>query len=303
MNRMRWFLALLEWHKSWHMPIRPDQKAIAEGVYSRTRGGELVPKVGYSAEVASDGRLPAVYKPKHDTVVVTGGNLKPQTKRWAVTIEPEDARLKVTECGFKPLRPVVISSEVFAKIRAMMKHFSNTEWLGWFIANESGVMVDMIIPSQEGRGGKVDVKPPKDMEESDARSALAIAGVIHSHHHMTAFHSGTDDQHLVHNHPVSIVVAFAKQGNGFDYDAIRSEDLPCGARIERKVQVVVEDDPIDPEWVKMATGQVEVNPAWSGGYHGGNYGTGFKPNPPVPGTPTYPGWKVPSPYVPDVIGA
>lgn len=54
-------------------------------------------------------------------------------------------------------------------------------------------------------------------------------GVMHSHHHMGAFFSGTDVHELNPRFPSSIVVAISSGNLGFNYQACGKVILPCGA--------------------------------------------------------------------------
>jgi hypothetical protein len=77
--------------------------------------------------------------------------------------------------------------------------------------------------------------PPQYRSGAEVELAEEIAlpedcvGVMHSHHHMGAFFSHTDDTELNPRFPSSIVVATANNNLGFAYRACGKVALPCGA--------------------------------------------------------------------------
>ena len=79
----------------------------------------------------------------------------------------------------------------------------------------------------------------------DGSDDLDIVGVIHSHHTMGAFFSGTDESELNPNFPLSIVIAQGTQILGFSYKAEGRYPLPCGSLgiIAYKIQPTVGDWP------------------------------------------------------------
>lgn len=97
-----------------------------------------------------------------------------------------------------------------------------------------------IPPTQRRTSGNVDI------DEVDLTPD--VVGVLHSHHTMGAFFSGTDNDHFNDKFPTSIVVAVPKaQTNtagpiaktlGFDYKAEGRVKLPCGALAVVKFRVV-----------------------------------------------------------------
>lgn len=113
------------------------------------------------------------------------------------------------------------------------------------------VKVDKISipPTQRRTGNNVDI------DEVDLTPD--VVGVLHSHHTMGAFFSGTDEAHFNDKFPTSIVVAVPKAQNntntvgpiaktlGFDYKAEGRVKLPCGALAVVKFRVVP-----DPKKVK-----------------------------------------------------
>src|SRR5687767_10262531 len=94
------------------------------------------------------------------------------------------------------------------------------------------VNVDRLtVPSQIRGGADVDI--PEQTIADD------VVGVMHSHHHMGAFFSGTDERSLNPRFPSSVVVAIANNNLGFAYKAEGKVVLPCGSigRVEFRVGV------------------------------------------------------------------
>lgn len=101
---------------------------------------------------------------------------------------------------------IVFSVLVDEKIKRLMKVFPHLEWLGYLVGEVDRVhnnvyIEDIIIPRQRVSSGAV------TNVEYEWNEGLPIIGVIHSHHGMGAFFSGTDDTYINQNHDVSIVVA------------------------------------------------------------------------------------------------
>lgn len=137
----------------------------------------------------------------------------------------------IESCGLKPEEPFIItlSRKVKSKIDFLMKRFPNTEWLAYLTGDKETMIVsDMIIPKQSVSTANVFVIE-RPVDEN-------IIGVIHSHHGMGAFFSGTDDSYINMNNDMSIVVAH----NG--YKAIVKWKTPCGhiCFIDATVNIEVE---------------------------------------------------------------
>lgn len=117
------------------------------------------------------------------------------------------------------------------KINKLKSYFPHLEWLAYLVGvvnhTEHRVTVeDLVIPdSQQVTGASV-----YNVEYSWAvlPEGKAIIGVIHSHHTMGAFFSGTDDAYINQNHDVSIVVATAK---GREIKSQIRVKVPCGAYV------------------------------------------------------------------------
>jgi len=137
----------------------------------------------------------------------------------------------VTECGHKPSQEIVIiiNRIVKNKIDLLMKQYPSTEWLAYLIGDKKSLMIkDIIIPKQNVGSTHVHVTGP--IERPD------ILGVMHSHHNMGAFFSGTDDTYINGNHNMSIVVA--KNGS----KALVRWETPCGSKMLVEGKIVIEKE-------------------------------------------------------------
>lgn len=96
------------------------------------------------------------------------------------------------------------------------------------------VTVDRLTVPVQVRGG-ADVEIPEQTIADD------VVGVMHSHHRMGAFFSGTDTGQLNPRFPSSVVVAIAANNLGFSYQAEGKVILPCGAIGKVDFQLGVRD--------------------------------------------------------------
>ncbi len=112
-------------------------------------------------------------------------------------------------CGHMNVPKYSVTFEMMAneKIKQLQKYYPSLEWLAYLVGKVDHVkhtvlVEDLVIPdSQRVTGGNVyDV-------EYGWNEGKSIIGVIHSHHSMGAFFSGTDDAYINQNHDVSIVVS------------------------------------------------------------------------------------------------
>ena len=121
-----------------------------------------------------------------------------------------DAELEVIDTTNKdnPVDAFKINIKQFVreKIEYLMDKFPNTEWLAYLVGekiNDNDYLItDLIVPSQTATSGNV-----YDVKHDWNRSEANVVGVIHSHHTMGAFFSGTDDAYINQNHDISIVVS------------------------------------------------------------------------------------------------
>jgi hypothetical protein len=125
----------------------------------------------------------------------------------------------VTACGHKPQSVnITLSRVVKNKINLLMKKYQHTEWLAYLIGNSTtNIITDLEIPKQRVNAASVHVEGPI--------VSPFVIGVIHSHHSMGAFFSGTDNEYINGNHGISIVVA----NNGIKAQV--RWNTPCGSKM------------------------------------------------------------------------
>ena len=123
----------------------------------------------------------------------------------------------VCNCDKAPTDVVVrLSLMVRRKIDLLMTKFKSQEWLAYLIGAGMDV-TDMYIPKQHATTGNV------SNIDSNIPDGMAIIGVIHSHHGMGAFFSGTDDDFINKNYNLSIVVSHTEMKGQVRFK------IPCGA--------------------------------------------------------------------------
>ena len=117
------------------------------------------------------------------------------------------------------------------KINKLKEFYPRLEWLAYLVGtvdheNAKVVVEDLVIPdSQQVTTASV---YNVEYEWGVLPDGKQIIGVIHSHHTMGAFFSGTDDAYINQNHDVSIVVATAK---GREIKSQIRVKVPCGAYV------------------------------------------------------------------------
>ncbi len=112
------------------------------------------------------------------------------------------------------------------KIELLMKEYPHQEWLGYLVGRvsekENFFVEDLSIPPHtEVSAGSAEAEPFHIPED--------CIGVIHSHHTMGAFHSGTDKSYVDKNFLISITVA--RKGEELEFDAISYQTTLCGKGI------------------------------------------------------------------------
>lgn len=122
------------------------------------------------------------------------------------------------------------SPELVAKVAGAVK--DKIEWMVLLLGERSAdgfhvKVTDFRVPKQRRSGA--DVKMAEPMEGDGSTVDDAVVGVLHSHHSMGAFFSGTDNTELNPFFKSSIVVAQAKSALGFAYKAEGKVVLPCGS--------------------------------------------------------------------------
>jgi hypothetical protein len=133
-------------------------------------------------------------------------------------------------CSLVKPSKVIIEALAKQKIELLMKEYPSQEWLSYMVGETEPVMriKDIVIPPHaSASSGSAEAEPLHVPEH--------CLGVLHSHHHMGAFHSGTDDAYVDRNYPLSITVAIGAQG--LDFDAIMWQTTPCGKLLLSKCSI------------------------------------------------------------------
>jgi len=141
------------------------------------------------------------------------------------------------------------------KIFALMEEYNHREWLAYLVGKKSEqgnfFVEDIVVP------------PHKESYYASAEAEpfnipTGCIGVIHSHHSMGAFHSGTDQTYVDRNFPVSITVS--NQNSNITYDAVSIQTTPCGKVVSLKGTVkYVQPKPTfdEDEWMKKAKENID----------------------------------------------
>jgi len=111
-------------------------------------------------------------------------------------------------CALLPEIYASMNADTFIKMHSLMNKMGSKEWLAYLIGerkekteeNELEIYIkDLYLPKQYATSSSVDVL--------DSKRPEGYVGVIHSHHSMSKFFSGTDNEYINSNHDLSIVVA------------------------------------------------------------------------------------------------
>lgn len=186
----------------------------------------------------------------------------------------------VSTCGRRPPGPmnIIFSRIVKAKINILMRKYPSCEWLAYLVGDENTRYVrDLFVPTQTATPGAINSVGPKP---------AGVIGVIHSHHHMGAFFSGTDDAYINQNNDISIVIA---------HKGIKAQvrwTTPCGYKVVSEGAVIIESEnlinedefinqvekvikhagdnelPMDPVKSQLLYGKATFQPKYSKGIRG-----------------------------------
>lgn len=176
-----------------------------------------------------------VIRPKNDnkSLLISGGVKDPDIVDVTASEDSWECKLDTVKvCGKTPDNITVkISPLVKRKINFLMGKFPNLEWLAYLVGSNY-IVEDLFIPNQTVTAGSVNV------DADTPQSEKPIIGVIHSHHTMGSFFSGTDDAYINMNHNISIVVS----NKGMKAQA--RIKTPCGAlkTIEAKIVIDLQVD-------------------------------------------------------------
>ena len=139
---------------------------------------------------------------------------------WRVKRESDNG----TQCSLIKTPIIYLEPKVRHKIELLMKEYPYQEWLGYLmgkVSEKENFFVEnlSIPPHKEAFVGSAEAEP--------FHKPNNCIGVIHSHHTMGAFHSGTDQDYVDKNFLISITVA-KKVGQELEYDAISYQVTQCG---------------------------------------------------------------------------
>ena len=197
---------------------------------------------------------------------------------WRVKRENDNG----TQCSLIKTPTVYIEPMVKHKIELLMKEYSYQEWLGYLVGRISELnnffVEDISVPPHKEVSGASAEAEPFHIPDN-------CIGVIHSHHTMGAFHSGTDQNYVDKNFKVSITVA-KKTGQEPEYDAINYQTTLCGkgTTVSCPVKYVSPPPLFDTEkFLEGAKENIDKGKRVYTPYnYQGNRGIGFHPEPKVP---------------------
>lgn len=159
------------------------------------------------------------------------------------------------QCSLVKAPDIYIEPTPRQKIQLLMDEYKNQEWLAYLrgrVSKKENIFVEDIEvpPHKEANGASAEAEPFHVPED--------CVGIIHSHHTMGAFHSGTDQSYVDKNYPVSITVA--RNTNELVFDAVSYQQTPCGKGVTLKCTVKYVQPPalFDQEsFLKQAKGNIE----------------------------------------------
>lgn len=151
------------------------------------------------------------------------------SKGWRVKRENNNS----ITCSLIKTPTVFIESVPRHKMLLLMEKYPHQEWLGYMVGrvseSENFFIEDLVIPPHaEASSGSAEAEPFHIPDN--------CVGIVHSHHSMGAFHSGTDQSYVDKNFPVSITVA-KKGDQAMEFDAVSYQVTPCGKGTTTKVSV------------------------------------------------------------------
>lgn len=123
---------------------------------------------------------------------------------------------------------ISFDAQKWRELQYLMYDMGHLEYAAYLLGTLEPLEVqDYYIPEQEVSGAAVEI----GSAEIPADVANRIIGHLHSHHHMGAFHSGTDEHNM--NYPVNIVISYDKAVAN-----VRMK-MPCGAFMRSEAEVVL----------------------------------------------------------------
>ena len=138
---------------------------------------------------------------------------------------------QVKACGLIfETRQVLIYPMARRKIELLLKANPKCEWMSFMVGYQDKVqnfyITDLIIPRHKVVGGGM-------AEVFDNQQPPMCLGVLHSHHDMGAFHSGTDFDYVDKNYPLSVTVStMSALPEGMSFDAVSYTITECGRELK-----------------------------------------------------------------------
>lgn len=145
-------------------------------------------------------------------------------------------------------RTLILYNSVYFKIRSMMDEMNRKEWMGYLKGFEDDgdiYIEDIYIPEQTVTSANV------NNEEEQPEDSI---GMVHSHHSMGAFWSGTDRSSIIHQNKANMVV-----DSDMEMEATTLVDLPCGrtAVVDADVLVMNEGDDFE-DWAEEQEDKIQT---------------------------------------------
>ena len=141
------------------------------------------------------------------------------------------------------------------EMELLMAKYPRREWLGYLVGKieEGNFFVEglSIPPHKEAGAASAEAEPFHIPDR--------CIGVIHSHNGMGAFHSGTDQDYVDKNFPVSVTVS-KRDGNSLEFDTVSYQVTLCGkgTTVKGCVKYVQPEPPPIPEsWFKEAVKNIK----------------------------------------------
>ena len=139
--------------------------------------------------------------------------------------------VKGLRCSLVEIDKVHVEPIPREKIELLMKEYPHQEWMAYLVGEKkenSYRVKDIAVPPHAYAGaGSAEAEPFSQPE--------GCVGVIHSHHGMGAFHSGTDHNHVDRNYPISVTVA--RKARELEWDVATFAVTPCGKALEGKSEI------------------------------------------------------------------
>ncbi len=158
------------------------------------------------------------------------------------------------ECSLVEKKTINMTIKAQQKIEILLEAYPSSEWLAYLVGHcntTKAVCGDIIVPPHKEANGACAEAEPLTVPDK-------CIGIIHSHHSMGTFRSGTDANYADMNHPFSLIVS--KRGNGVEYGGVSCSKTPCDKIIVKECKVSL--NTIKPDfdietWLEKAKENIE----------------------------------------------